>query len=224
VLAGLFARELEREHLEPEFHCTRLTVDLFRLPKLTPLRVLTDVVRRGRRIRVVSGVIESEGVEIARMMAVLLRRSENPPGDVWKPDSWQVPAPHEIAPPPSGGGWTAPWDMRGIGGPSFGTAARKRAWLNDTRSLVEGEPLSPLTRVALAADIASPMSNSGSEGLGFVNADITLYLHRLPTSDWLGFEVATHQADEGISVSQCTIYDEAGPIGLSTVSAVANSR
>lgn len=224
VLAGLFAREIEHAHGDPEFHTSRLTVDLFRMPRRTPLSVASEVVREGRRIRVVSGTMHSEGVEIARMTAVLLRRSETAPGNVWKPPSWNVPAPDEIGPRTRDEGFDPPWEMRAISGPAFGGSDRKRAWLRETRELVAGEPLSPFTRVALAADIASPMANSGDRGLQFVNADITLYLHRLPAGEWLGWEVASHQSEAGIAVGECTIYDEQGPIGTSTVCAVSNAR
>jgi hypothetical protein len=37
-----------------------------------------------------------------------------------------------------------------------------------------------------------PFANSGDQGLQFINADIILYLRRLPVDDWLGFEVPGH--------------------------------
>ena len=48
VLAGLFAREIEHAHGDPEFHTSRLTVDLFRMPRRTPLSVASEVVRGGQ--------------------------------------------------------------------------------------------------------------------------------------------------------------------------------
>jgi len=41
-----------------------------------------------------------------------------------------------------------------------------------------------------AADIANPLANSGTNGLEFINGDITLYIARLPVDEWIGFEVA----------------------------------
>ena len=79
-------------------------------------------------------------------------------------------------------------------------------------------------RCAVAADFTSPLPNMGSTGLQFVNADITLYLHRLPSTEWLGFEVASHQSEDGIAIGETTLYDEAGPIGKGLVCAVANRR
>ena len=79
-------------------------------------------------------------------------------------------------------------------------------------------------RAAFASDFTNPFANSGSAGLQFVNADITLYLHRLPLGEWLGFEVIEHHAHEGIAVGECIIYDETGALGRSLVCGVANRR
>ena len=53
---------------------------------------------------------------------------------------------------------------------------------------------------------------------------LTIDLHRLPVGEWLGWEVATHQSDAGVAVGGCTIYDQQGPIGTSTVCAVSSAR
>jgi hypothetical protein len=94
----------------------------------------------------------------------------------------------------------------------------------DFRDCVGGEPLTPFVRVALAADFTSPFANSGDKGLSYINADITLYLHRLPETGWIGFETMNHQATDGVSIAECWLYDEAGPIGTSSVAALAQRR
>ena len=50
--------------------------------------------------------------------------------------------------------------------------------MSEVRDLVEGMPLTPFVRVAVAADFASPWANAGEQGLGYINSDVTLYLHR----------------------------------------------
>ena len=50
---------------------------------------------------------------------------------------------------------------------------------------------------------------------------MTLALHRLPAGEWIGFEVDHHDADAGIALGQCRLYDESGPIGLATCLALA---
>jgi len=94
----------------------------------------------------------------------------------------------------------------------------------EVRALVEGEPLTPFARAALAADFASPFANAGDAGLGYINTDATLYLHRTPTTQWVGMEVVNHQASDGVAIGECWLYDEAGPIGTATVAALSQGR
>lgn len=225
VVAALLGRELEREFGDPAFQFTRLTVDMFRLPKLDALEVSSEQVRVGNRIRVADATLYQYGEEVARARGVLLRRAENPESEVWQPESWQVPAPETIDPPevPGPGGMTPMWETRPISG-GFGAVAQKRLWMREVRGLVDDEPLTPFLRAASAADFAHPFANSGSGGLEFINADITLYLHRDPAEEWIGFEVRNHRSSDGVAVGECWLYDEQGPIGQSLVCAVANRR
>ena len=80
----------------------------------------------------------------------------------------------------------------------------------------------PLVRVAIASDLPNPLANSGVEGLQFINPDLTMFLAREPVSEWIGLDVTNHLGADGIAVGSCTLYDLAGPIGSSTVCALAN--
>ena len=224
VIAGLFARSFEQQYGDDAFHFARLTVDLFRMPTMDPVSIETERIREGRRIRVAHGVATSRGKEIARASAVQLGLGEVPPGSVWQPDPWDVPLPGALEPSKAHGSWTPMWETRPIGGSSFAGTGQKRMWIRETHALVAGEALTPFVRVASAADIASPLAMSSDRGLQYVNADIGLYLHRLPVSDWIGWEVWDHGSAAGIAQGECRVYDEKGPIGRSMVCAVANPR
>jgi hypothetical protein len=103
----------------------------------------------------------------------------------------------------------------------MGTLGPRRLWMSEVRELVAGSPVSPFVRVAVAADFASPFANAGDQGLGFINSDVTLYLHRPPVTEWVGFEVVNHQSRDGIAIG---LYDEQGPIGTSIVAALAQRK
>lgn len=222
LVGGLMARTLEREHGDPDLHFARLTVDLFRNTPLVPLRVTTTRVRDGRRIRVADAVVTTEQGPIARASAVLLRRGEQPPGEVWAPPVWDMPPPEELGPPQAASnGWEPPFHLWRT--TPWASKERARVWTREVRPLIEGEPLTPFTRAALAAEFVSPLTHMGSEGLHFINADYTVCLSRLPKSDLIGLESNGHLSDEGIAVGQCTIYDEIGPIGYCAAAAVAHS-
>jgi hypothetical protein len=219
VVSALLAREIERGYADPAFQFTRLTVDLFRSPPLKPVTVSARPVRVGNRIRVVESAMACDGIEVARASAVMLRRGAQPEGQVWTPPDWDMPPPHESGGPARAGLRGGPPAREG-----WSTAERRRTWFRDEGQLVAGEEMSPFVRVALAADLTNPFANSGTHGLHFINADITLYLHRLPVSEWIGFEVAGHRSSDGIAVGSCTLYDVEGAIGQSLVCSVVNRR
>lgn len=222
VVIGLLGQEIERRHGGADYLPARLTVDMYRLPEIqAPCEVTTRVVRDGKRIKVIDAEFFSNGVSMARATSQLLLRTENPPGTVWSRPGWSVPAPTEIAPPEDGraalGGM---WAMRRIEG-AMGTVGPRKAWINEVRELVDGIALTPFTRVAVSADFASPFANAGDEGLRYINTDVTIYLHRAPSTEWVGYEVLDHGATDGIAIAECRLYDERGPIGTSSVTALA---
>src|SRR5260370_37114770 len=96
--------------------------------------------------------------------------------------------------------------------------------MSEVRDLVEGAPLTPFVRAAVAADFASPFANAGDQGLGYINSDVTLYLHRLPVTRWIGFDVVNHHASDGIAIGECWLDDERGPIGPSPVAALGQRK
>ena len=221
LLGGLAGWAIERDHGDPAFTISRLTVDLFKNPPMAPVQISTRLVRVGRRVRAADASLTIDGVEVARASALMLRNAEHPDGNVWGEPTWSVPAPDDLAPRETGGG---SWDMRPITVSGFGGQEQKRMWMRDTWDLVAGEPMTPFARAAALADFSNPFANSGDGGLQFINADFTLYLRRYPITDWIGFEVAAHLGAGGIGVGECTLYDERGAIGRSTVTGVANAR
>ena len=224
VVAGLLAHAIEQRYGEPDFMPARFTIDMYRLPDLSAAEVSVNPIREGRRIKVIDAEYSVGGVSMARATCVFLRKSENPAGNVWTPPNWNAPKPADIPPPEeprsSMGGM---WATRRISG-DFGTVGEKKLWMSEVRDLVEGEAFTPFTRVAIAADFASPFANSGDQGLGWINADITVYLHRLPVTKWIGFEVKNHGATAGVAIGECWLNDEQGPIGTSSVTALAQRR
>ena len=223
VVAGLLAHEIEQRFGGADFTPGRFTIDMYRLPDLSPAEVEVCPVRDGHRIKVVDAEYSVGGVSMARATCQLLRRTANPEGHVWTPPDWSVPAPAEIAPPEGRHGMGGMWATRPISG-GWSEAGEKKLWMSEVRELIEGEALTPFVRVALAADFASPYANSGDKGLGWINTDITLYLHRLPTTEWIGFEVKNHGATAGVAIGECWLHDERGPIGTSTVAALPQVR
>jgi hypothetical protein len=153
-----------------------------------------------------------------RASALYLRKGDAPVDDAPVTPAWDSIVPGRASPSSrrrSRYARSTEWDS--APGP-------RRAWLRELRPLVTGEALTPFIRAALVSDIASPLANSASEGLEYINADAALYLARLPQGEWIGVEYADRVAADGVSVAHCRLYDEHGPIGSSEVCAVLTPR
>ena len=151
---------------------------------------------------------------MARASALLLRPGPSPATTAWRVPEWDVPGPDEL---PALRLRTEASRHRASGrsgSPTPGVLERRAeaGVVPDNRPLVAGEPLTPLVRAALSADLPNPLANAGAEGLSFINADLTLFLARRPSSDWIGLEVADHLAADGLAIGTCTLYDLDGPM------------
>jgi hypothetical protein len=161
---------------------------------------------------------------VARGTCQFLLRSENAPGKTFSPPNWNVPRPEDLPPPPAGQFGERMWKMRNISDWFSSNSARRGAWMAEIRELVEGEPLTPFTRVAVAADFTSPLANRGENSLGYINTDVNVYLHRLPKGEWIGFEKINHQASDGVAIGECFLYDVEGAIGSASCAALRQER
>jgi acyl-CoA thioesterase superfamily protein/acyl-Coa thioesterase superfamily protein len=227
LLGGLLARAVEREHADADLHVARFTVDLFRRAGVVPLRVTTRRVRDGGRVRVVDATATTSDGEVARASAVLLRRGTQPPGETYTIPGWDAPEPDRLGPPLGDlpfHMWLLPPGDGGGGDGGWETARRRRGWVREAHELVAGESVSPFTRVALAADFASPLALYSTAGLRYINADYTLTLGRLPVSEAIGFESGGQLSEDGVAVGSCTLFDSAGPIGQCAITALAMRR
>jgi hypothetical protein len=98
----------------------------------------------------------------------------------------------------------------------------KSVWVREVTPLIDGVELNPFVRAAIAGDYASSLTNFGSIGLRFINADYTVSLSRLPDGPHLGLAALTHHACDGVSTGVATLFDHRGPIGNATVTALVN--
>jgi len=230
AVVALAARELELACIDAsgEFLPTRLTVDLFKAAKMDPITVEIETLRDGRRIRVAEARLMQQGAIVSRTLLVLLRKSAPPPGSEWtRVELPTPPADQELA---SIGahrsrigligsddtGWTG-----GTG--NIQNASRKRLWSTLPATVVPGESLSPFQRAVIAAESTSLITNLGTDGIGYINADLTVGLSRLPSGDKIGLEADSHWTDAGISVGTATLYDTEGAFGTGMVVALNNS-
>lgn len=237
--AGLMARAIERCGYDPAFQVARLTVDLFRPVPRAPLLVDVRTVRQGRRIIVAEASLFAADIEVSRATVLLLRRSSVELEAAYLPPAATLPGPEGI--PTTGlstmfgmnaGGGS---DMPGIRG--FHTTIEVRriagrpgggggtAWIRIPVPFVAGEPTSPLVRVAATADFGNALGHiRASHNLGFINTDISLYLHRMPAGEWICLESHGMAEPHGLGMVETVVHDADGSCGRVVQALLANPR
>jgi hypothetical protein len=95
-------------------------------------------------------------------------------------------------------------------------------WFRLGRDLVEDEPMSGFVRAACVADATNPLMNWGTEGLEFVNSDVSMILARAPEGPLVGLAARDRQVHGGVSVGTATMHDRRGAVGSCVVTALAS--
>ena len=217
AICAAAARSLEREHGLEGFVPARFTIDLFKAAKGQPLEVRTEVVRAGRRVHVAAAKVLQGEVEVAEARLVQLRAADTPPGDEWH-------SAHPFDPPADSGlDWWHESDHEwSTSMADHQNSGRKSLWIVPLTA-VEGEERSPFVQAVTAAESTSLVTNWGSQGIGYINADLTVALDRVPVGDRIGLRAETHLTANGLSVGTATLFDSVGPIGTGMVTAVSNA-
>ncbi len=222
AICGLLARALEQQHCADGFSPARLTVDLFRPTLNKPVTVVTELVRDGNRIRVADAALMQDGEDVARASAVFLKRSVQPPGERWTRAESPEPPPFPVADGPTAPVWRSGLDGWSSNIGDHQNSGRKRMW-QAPLSVVEGEPPSAFAGVAMIGESTSLMTNWGTTGIGFINADLTLALARPLIGSEIGVEADSHISADGIAVGSATLFDRHGSFGTCVVTALSNA-
>ncbi len=215
--SGLIVRAAETE-VGPEKMLTRLTVDLLRPLPLAGLRVAAETTRHTKTLattRVTVHDLDDTLCATATTMHVV-RRDLGDVANVKTPplrfeDAVEGPFPigelrHELL------GFAHYSDIRYGAGDKHGVGP-KTVWMR-TPNLLEGEVQSPIQSLCALGDCGNGISwNAPTAEMGFMNTDLTINIHREPTSDWLASQSISHWQPSGIGMSQSVLHDRRGPIG-----------
>lgn len=228
AVSGALARGLER-HLaglgRDDLLPTRYRVDLFKAARMTPGRVEVELVRQGPRLCLLDASFVQGETRVARASCQFLKPTDNPSGTAWQPAERDLAPPLDVVPVSDEPrvpffSSDAPWSQ------DFTThqnAGRKITWQAGLPVLA-GERPTPFQVVAAVADATSMVVNWGTEGVQYINTDIDLALARLPESLEVGFAAVDRVEVDGLSVGSATVFDRSGPIGVASVTALANAR
>ncbi|GEE01543.1 thioesterase [Gordonia spumicola] len=228
AVCGLAAYAAERDHGREGWLPARFTLELFKSARRIPTSLHTEVLRDGRRIKVVQVSVrqhdgdDEKGVLVAQGNTVFLKQGDNPPGARWS----RTAADYDV--PETADDDFHTWfhnDRLGWGSDmtKYQDGGRRRLWSRPIPVLPDVEQ-TPFQRAVISAEGTSLATNWGEGGIGFINGDLTVALSRLPVGDRLGVESDHHLEDSGVSAGTATLFDERGPYGIGMVTAVDNTR
>jgi Thioesterase-like superfamily len=216
--AALLMRAFERLPAPDGLRLARVTYELLRPVPVGPVEIQAEITRPGRRVQLLEGSIFAGGTEVVRARALRVQTADAgnapgantppPPGPATgRPAKVNVPhrpmfAPDAIEIVFVAGAWG--------GGPST-------AWFRLLRPIVADETPSGLERLAAAGDFGNGMSSILSwDDYMYINPDLTLYIEREPTGEWICLEAQTRIAAGGIGLAESVLYDERGRVGRAT--------
>lgn len=75
------------------------------------------------------------------------------------------------------------------------------------------------------ADLGSPLSQSVAQGAGvaLINVDVNVTLAGAPQGPWFCIATQGTVSPAGIGLSNTQLFDQRGPLGVITLSQIANS-
>jgi hypothetical protein len=225
--AALLARAMERLVGDGAL-LARLTFDFLRPVPIAPLTARAEVTRAGAKVRRLQAALATaDGTPLVRASAVAIRTAAVLPGSIGE-SALPPPPPDEAAPfelPFFGGvvAYHTAVEMRLARGPwGKGPAA---AWMRLRAGLVAGEPASPLQRLLAVADSASGVAVVLDHArYTFVNADLTVAIHRPPAGEWLCLDAATVAEAHGVGLTRARLWDLDGPVGVSLQACLVEAR
>ena len=236
AVAALCVSQAEQATDDPGWITSRVTLDLVRPVPRAPLEVETEVLRAGRRVRLVEISVRADGREVvhARVQRtaheqIALLESELPsvrpapppdlPEDFIGPDQYRplarpipfVEESSEIRVPDSEG--------------PFGTGAIT-AWVRIQAELLPGQRLSPAASVCAAGDFTHAFGSPEpvhAMRLYFPNADLSVHLSRTPVDAWVRMAPSAVWETSGVGHARCELSDRYGTIGTSVMTLVLST-
>jgi hypothetical protein len=216
--AALIVRAFEQLPAPEGLSLARVTYEFVRPAPVGPVEVRAEVVRPGKRVQLLEASMLADGVEVVRARALQVRAADAGAAAV---DGGPAPAGPEH-------GHSA--EIRPPHRPMFALDAMEivfvsgvwgegpsTAWFRLRTPLVPGETPSPLQRLAAAGDFGNGISATLSwyEYL-YINPDLTLYVERAPSGEWICLESETRISADGIGLAESVLYDSRGRVGRAT--------
>ena len=236
--AALITTAFERVQPDPQLRIARLSFELLRPVPLHKLIVSTRIVRDGRRVQELAAELHAGEQLVCRASALRVR--EVPHG---LPEPRRDPAsagapPGSTAMPGPDCGQPVRFGLDDADRASFAANAMEMRWLDDPQQLgparvwmrlrlplLDSTPASPLARLAATADFGNGVSAAlPFARFLFINADLSIHLHRQPVGEWIGLDARTQLHPGGTALAESVLHDTQGPVGRAFQTLVVQPR
>ncbi len=207
---------------------SRMTFDFLRPVPIAPLGVRAEIVRAGSKVRRLQAVLTTaDGTPLVQAAAVALRTATVLPAslgdDEAAPPAVEMATPFEFHFFVDPVGYQSAVESR-IARGTWGKGS-VAMWMRPRVALVQGESPSPLQRLLIVADSASGVAVVVEPAHHtFVNADLTVSVHRQPEGEWVCLDAATVVEAHGVGLTRARLWDARGPVGVSLQACLAERR
>jgi len=221
------------QYRDSNMHLARLTIDLFRAVPMEPLKLRSQRIRDGKRLKAVDvSLVDKDGTEISRASGLFYAKT--PLADIpeqFAPASGDMPYPGSFEPLPFvsaragqiSAGLNAVMDLQrveGVMGSGSGVC-----WIRLPVNLIDGVENTPNLRAAIASDYGNGIGQVHIDKYtGFINADINLCLHREPVEEWVCAKAKGIVEAIGVGMVETTLYDKLGAFGKVVQTTMVNQR
>jgi hypothetical protein len=201
----------------------RLSYDILGTVPIAEVDTEVRILRKGRTIELVEGVLSERGRAAVTVRAWLMEPRDTT--GIQGTGLAEIPGPDQ----------TEPWDATSVWAGGFIASVEVRrhqvepgrasVWVRSDVPLVADEEVSPLSRVAGLLDVANGMTVRRPPGdVLFPNVDLTAHLFDQPQGEWLGLDTRVSFGPGGVGLTTSVIHDERGPIGTSSQSLTVRPR
>ncbi len=213
-VAGILARAAEQEVADKQL--VRITIDLCRPVPLDGFKITYSHTHAGRNVSRGTLQLKNKDDSICATASTLFLPSEDI-GDV-KTTAIDTPKFAEAS------AFAFPKIVASHGHSTFAdhvVLACKGEWRNGPNTiwmraprLLAHEELSGFQTICPLSDCCNGFSrNEEVQSVSFINPDLSIQLHRLPTSDWIGAKFSSQWESNGIGLASALLFDDVGPIG-----------
>lgn len=226
--SALIVRTAEALPAKAPMRIARVTVDLLRPVPLSPLTIVAEIVREGRRIQVIAVSLRAGETEVVRASVLRVRREAVAlPAEAAAP-AMTMPLPENGLDQHIGGrgrgGFASGLEMRVVRG-AFDEPGPAAVWYHFKRPFVRGEVASPAMIATATGDFCNGSSSAVPfEEYTFINADLSVSLAREPIGDWILLDSESWYGDEGRAIAFAGLADRHGYFGRAIQSIILERR